>query len=114
MNRDNEVTNWSGKGPSPCDATIYPELVAPGTKVRSAWPGGVRKNLKGTSMAAPHVAGTGQGVGASIALRIPEDASPWCCCSLSPQKASGSIYDVGAGSPTTVDLSGFIPPFRVQ
>lgn len=55
-----------------------------------------------------------QGVGASVASRIPEDASPWCCCSLSPEKVSGYIYDVGAGPLTTVDLSGFVPPFHVQ
>jgi serine protease AprX len=58
VNRDNQVTSWSGRGPSPCDGATYPLLVAPGTKVRSAWPGGVRRNLRGTSMASPHVAGT--------------------------------------------------------
>jgi serine protease AprX len=60
VNRSNGVTPWSGRGPSPCDGTTYPELVAPGTKVKSAWKNADdnRKVLKGTSMAAPHVTGT--------------------------------------------------------
>ena len=33
------------------------ELTAPGVNVRTAWPGGVRRNLTGNSFACPHVAG---------------------------------------------------------
>lgn len=58
VDRNDAVPWWSGHGPSRCGGDLYPDLVAPGVRVRSAWPGGVRKNLKGTSMAAPHVSGT--------------------------------------------------------
>ena len=46
----------SSRGPSPCDGSIKPEVVAPGTNVRSAVPGGYTQ-FRGTSMASPHVAG---------------------------------------------------------
>jgi bacillopeptidase F len=58
VDRSNEVAYFSGRGPSSCDGRLYPDVVAPGTQVRSAWPGGTRKNLAGTSMATPHVTGT--------------------------------------------------------
>lgn len=50
----------SSRGPSHCgEATsIYPELVAPGVNIRTAWPGGGYALVSGTSIAAPHLAGT--------------------------------------------------------
>jgi bacillopeptidase F len=55
--------NFSSRGPSACDASIYPEVVAPGVNVRTAdlTFGGVFPdlyvNVSGTSFSAPHVAG---------------------------------------------------------
>ncbi|MDA3902555.1 MAG: S8 family serine peptidase [Desulfuromusa sp.] len=52
-----EVSDFSSRGPSSCDGTIYPELVAPGFFVRTTdMPGGYIY-LSGTSFATSHVAG---------------------------------------------------------
>jgi len=56
------INNSSSRGPSICTNTspellIKPEVVAPGTNVRSASGSSGYANLTGTSMAAPHVSG---------------------------------------------------------
>jgi hypothetical protein len=55
------INPGSSRGPSPCDGTdqerIKPEVVAPGTFIRSAVQGGGYSFFTGTSMAAPHTAG---------------------------------------------------------
>lgn len=50
------ISYFSSKGPG-CNNQIKPEVVAPGSDVRSAYPGGGFTNLSGTSMASPHVTG---------------------------------------------------------
>lgn len=49
----------SSRGPSDCDnATIKPEVVAPGVSIKSIYPGNfIARGLLGTSFAAPHAAG---------------------------------------------------------
>lgn len=56
MDQDGEVAEFSSRGPSVW-GEIKPEVVAPGTRVQSAVPGGGRQAWNGTSMAAPHVTG---------------------------------------------------------
>jgi len=57
------IASFSSRGPSACDASYFPQLVAPGVNIRAAVPtdGGTvldpYANVLGTSFAAPHVAG---------------------------------------------------------
>jgi hypothetical protein len=55
-NRSSLLAPFSARGPSACDGTIFPELVAPGEKIRSTAPFGYTV-VSGTSFSAPHVAG---------------------------------------------------------
>ena len=58
-----QISGSSSTGPSACDGTVYPEVVAPGVSVRTAdlTYGGTFPDsyiaVSGTSFAAPHVAG---------------------------------------------------------
>jgi bacillopeptidase F len=57
------IAGFSSRGPSACDETVYPEVVAPGVNIRTTdlTFGGVFPdsyvNVSGTSFSAPHVAG---------------------------------------------------------
>lgn len=55
--QDDQVADFSSRGPSPW-GEIRPHVVAPGVNVYSAEPGGAYSERQGTSMAAPHIAGT--------------------------------------------------------
>ncbi len=52
------VSGSSSRGPSICPVgAIKPNVVAPGTAIRSTYPNGLYGSMSGTSMAAPHVSG---------------------------------------------------------
>lgn len=52
---DNAITSFSSRGP--VGGLVKPDIVAPGSDVRSSTPGNAYGTAAGTSMAAPHVAG---------------------------------------------------------
>ena len=55
------ISTFSCRGPTQCPGegslSIYPEVVAPGQNVRSAWGSDSFNTISGTSMASPHVSG---------------------------------------------------------
>ncbi|WP_345241942.1 S8 family serine peptidase [Pontibacillus salipaludis] len=53
---EDTIASFSSKGPVTWNWDIKPDIVAPGVAISSTVPGGY-KDLQGTSMAAPHVAG---------------------------------------------------------
>ncbi|MDW7773935.1 MAG: S8 family serine peptidase [Desulfobulbaceae bacterium] len=63
VDEDFTVANFSSSGPSACDGTVYPEVVAPGTNIRTAdltysgtYPDSY-VSVAGTSFSAPHISG---------------------------------------------------------
>jgi minor extracellular serine protease Vpr len=56
-NKSDELSIFSSKGPSLISGQLKPEIVAPGSDIKSLAPNGAYISLDGTSMASPHVAG---------------------------------------------------------
>ncbi|MBJ04463.1 MAG: hypothetical protein CMP65_00990 [Flavobacteriales bacterium] len=60
-NQDLLISTFSCRGPTQCPGegslSIYPEVVAPGQNIRSAWGNDGFNTISGTSMASPHVSG---------------------------------------------------------
>ena len=57
INRFSLLADFSGLGPSECDGSIFPEVVAPGDHIFTSDSGGGYSFVTGTSFSAPHVSG---------------------------------------------------------
>ncbi len=99
------VASTSSRGPSACDATFFPEVVAPGVSVRVAdlTFGGVfpdsYASVSGTSFAAPHVAGT---------MALLRQADPGTSVAALEQALTGSAVDLGLAGADNVSGYGII------
>lgn len=99
------VASTSSRGPSACDGTFFPEVVAPGVSVRVAdlTFGGVfpdsYASVSGTSFAAPHVAGT---------MALLRQADPGTSVAALEQALTGSAVDLGLAGADNVSGYGII------
>jgi len=90
---------FSSRGPSSCDGSIYPELVAPGVNIKTSdlTLGGAIPNsyayVSGTSFASPHVAG---------AMALLMSAVPGVTLSELESALKGSALDLGGAGPDNV------------
>ena len=97
-NLNDQIASFSSRGPSACDGTNFPHVVAPGVNVKvadvqlipspPALP--AYRHLSGTSFAAPHVAG-------AMALLL--SAIPTLTVSELEKALKQSAFDLGASGP---------------
>lgn len=95
VDADDEIADFSGRGPSPCGEAVYPTFTAPGEFVRTAdlTLGGIGDpyvEVSGTSYAAAHVTG---------ALALLMSAHPDAELSDLKQALSGGAKDLGEPGP---------------
>lgn len=102
VDSSNNVAATSSRGPSACDGSFFPEVVAPGVSVRAAdlTFGGVfpdsYTSVSGTSFAAPHVAGT---------MALLRQADPGASVAELEQALTDTAVDLGPAGPD--DSSGY-------
>jgi bacillopeptidase F len=93
VNASLNIASTSSRGPSACDGSFFPEVVAPGVNVRAAdlTFGGVfpdsYASVSGTSFSAPHVAGT---------MALLRQANPNTTVAELEQALTDSAIDLGA------------------
>jgi subtilisin family serine protease len=90
------ITSFSSRGPVAGAAAARPDVVAPGSSVRSAVPGNFYSTMSGTSMATPHVAG---------AAALMMDANP---------ALKGHPQEVAALLRATAVRDGITDPYRTS
>ncbi|WP_431912459.1 S8 family serine peptidase [Nonomuraea jabiensis] len=94
VDRDDRTADFSSRGPRSFDHAVKPDISAPGTDIVAAQLGGGHVAHKGTSMAAPHVAGAA----AIIAQQHPDWNGERIKAALVESAKPGSgIFDQGGG-----------------
>lgn len=96
----------SSRGPTLCipsgPLSIKPEIVAPGTLIKSAYPGGSYLWATGTSMAAPHVSGT---------IALMRQACPDCDPQTIKEALMETAHDFGQEGADNEYGSGFLDAY---
>jgi serine protease AprX len=130
VDNSNQIASFSSRGPFTYNGTVYqkPDLSAPGVGIVSSYPTNGYSSLSGTSMAAPHVAGTvallwsafpglrGKVAETEAILRetanhLPGDPSDLC----SPGGPSGSPnYEYGYGLLNVQAAYASLMPYHIQ
>lgn len=84
------IDPYSSRGPSACTQDTYPQLVAPGTDIRTTDLYGGYLDVSGTSLAAPHVSG---------ALALLLQASPGISADRQQTALRAGAVDLGPAGP---------------
>ena len=90
INDSNTIHVSSSRGPSACDGTVYPDVVAPGVNVRTTDLGALYSWVSGSSIAAPHISG-------GMALLL--SAHPAATVEMLEQALMHTAVDLGAAGP---------------
>jgi subtilisin family serine protease len=96
------ISSFSPRGPSLCTTEIKPEVAAPGVNIRSSSNDGAYQTWSGTSLSAPHLAGT-----AALVLSADPDLGPLQAFSAITNTAF-CIEDLSCGGTPCPDGANYV------
>jgi subtilisin family serine protease len=99
---NDNIAGFSSRGPAAVTGILKPNVSAPGVNIRSSVPGsGYAGGWNGTSMAAPHVAGTVALIWSAVPeLRGDVQLTSW----IIEQNADGKLQNQGCGGDLPTDI----------